>query len=250
MDTVNDNIDTCNQLIKELRERYEQISLTEQEQITFFKHIKPLFSSELLFLGLVLRYYQGKPKNNPKGVRVYIKDTRGSVNTLLAQYQELHNYIEFKSIHLDQLYFSHRLYEARLHGSLIIPIDPQFSSPADPTLSLILANEKFLQFLRQEYALVADTNGSSNGKSRKSPKWLGSKTEFVLMLYALIYYGIIDMELNVLSTHAQQFFNIEIDNIYRTFNDIKRKKDPTEFLDKLKDNLNERIREEIESNHA
>ncbi len=245
IDSVNENIDICNTLINQLRDRYEAASLEEADQIDFFKNIKPKFASELLFQGHVLQYYHGKPKtNNKKSIRRHIKDHRVRTNAFLSQYLELHNYMVFRSEHMDQAYFGHHPYDARVHGALVVPTDPKFSSPADPTLSLIQSNGKFLEFLELEFVVAGGSHSGRGGSNRKRKIWKGSQTEFAALIYGLVEAGLIDMEIHVLSTHAQRALNLEIDNIYRTFNDVKRKKNPTEVLDKLKTALNEKIREE------
>ena len=78
--------------------------------------------------------------------------------------------------------------------------------------------------------------------------WTGTKTELVELIYALNTTGCINngqTEMKIIIDICKELFNIELGNIYKTFNEIKdREKDPTKFLNKLTINLYKRINSE------
>lgn len=73
------------------------------------------------------------------------------------------------------------------------------------------------------------------------------------MLYELIYSlcsaAVLNdgnCEINELTELFEQIFNVRLDDIYRGFQDIKLRSNPTKFLDKLKESLLRKINEDYE----
>ena len=96
---------------------------------------------------------------------------------------------------------------------------------------------------------INDKNGAANFRDPINYSWSGSKIDLVELIYALKHSGLINngnTEVKELATHLGKVFNIELeDNIYRIYQDIKlRKTVRTKFLNKLADNLNQKLNEE------
>ena len=140
------NIDKCLRLRDELRFRYLEADHNEEEQIIFFKTIKPLFISELLFQRSAQHYLQHKPFGYPKLIKGFIEDQIERNSFIFREYPELYKYKQMNSVRSDKEYYTHRPYDTRIHDHLELPSDPAFSSPADTTLSILLATEKYQAF--------------------------------------------------------------------------------------------------------
>lgn len=74
--------------------------------------------------------------------------------------------------------------------------------------------------------------------------WNGTKTDLVELIYSLYATGSVNGELKDIFEVAEKVFSIDLGNFYRTYTDIKYKKNPTSFLDTLKEGLLEKIRKE------
>lgn len=80
-------------------------------------------------------------------------------------------------------------------------------------------------------------------------KWTGSKISLYELIYSLCNAGVLNngsCEINELTTLFEQVFNICLYDIYRGFQDIKLRSNPTKFLDTLKDALLRKINEDYE----
>jgi hypothetical protein len=98
----------------------------------------------------VFHYYKQRPKGSAKVKSQYINMCLDKASSFLTRHCEFYTYIRLRSTHLDEVYFTNREFCPKLHGSLEYPADISFSSPADPTLSCILAVGRYVQFLKNE----------------------------------------------------------------------------------------------------
>jgi hypothetical protein len=240
-------ITICNDAARELRASYFKANLRSAlQQIHFFKEVKPKVFSELNYQEKIFHYYNQKPKGSLKNQSRYINICLDKVSYTLNNYQEFNIYWQMNATHLDELYFTRRDYDPKLHGSLKHPVDIAFSSPADTTLSRILAAMRYLQFLKNELYALTNPTLDPSWKHISNLQWQGSKTEMVELVYALHASGAIKGELKGVVAVFEQIFRVDLGNFYRTYTDIKYKKKPTSFLDALKSSLIEKIRLENE----
>ncbi len=241
-----EKINTCQKFIKRLRPEYLKAGLDESDQINFFKTIKPQFYSELYFQKEVLMYYRTRPAGPLKALKTHINHHLDRSSVFILQNQEFFNYMELKLDHLDQVYFTDRPYDAKLHSTLEYPMDPDFSSPADATLSNLLSVIRFQQFLKNEMFSIKTPTLDPSWESQQKLTWQGSKTDLVELIYALSASETVKNDLNDIAEALARVFNVDIGNFYRTYADIKYKKNTTSFLDMLKTSLLEKIRNENE----
>ncbi|MEP0938184.1 MAG: RteC domain-containing protein [Ekhidna sp.] len=245
IDKCSQKITICQQLTKELRNLYFEAHLeTPIQEIHFFKEVKPKFFSELHYQMEVFQYYKQKPKGSLKNKSQFINMCLDKASSFMTRHCEFNTYVSMKATHLDELYFTNRDYCPKLHGSLEYPADLIFSSPADPTLSCLLAATRFVQFLKNEKFALKNPTLDPSWEHLKSIEWLGSKTDMVELVYALHSSGSLKGELKDAFAIFEKTFNVDLGNFYRTYTDIKYKKNPTSFLDDLKGGLLEKIRQE------
>ncbi|MBU2912695.1 RteC domain-containing protein [Reichenbachiella agariperforans] len=237
-------IKLCQDLNNELRKYYCKNSIREQDQITFFKEIKPQFVSALYFHIEVFNYLKGRPKGSLKAKKQYINLNLDRVSTFITRHSEFHHYIQLGSTHFDEIYFKMINFDPLIHGNLEYPVDPIFSSPAEPTLSCLLASDRFIQFLKNEYYTLRNPTLDPTWETTKSLKWNRSKTDLVELVYAMSASNSINGELKDIIEVAEKVFNLDLGNFYRTYTDIKYKKDPTSLLNDMKKGLLEKISSE------
>lgn len=231
----------CNKLRKQY---FEEPPSSEEDQIKFFKSIKPRFFSELHFQIEAFTYYRKRPKGSIKIKKTYIKNCLDQASDFLTKYHELHSYIKLNATDLDELYFTRKNFDPKLHGELEYPTDLVFSSPADPTLSRLLAMDRYILFLKNELYSLKNPHIDPSWDFMKTLDWNGSKTDMVELIYALHSSKAISGELKDIIKMLEKAFNLELGNFYRTFTDIKYKKNPTSFLDGLKNSLLDKINSE------
>ncbi|MEQ8238571.1 MAG: RteC domain-containing protein [Cyclobacteriaceae bacterium] len=237
----------CHVVARELRASYFKANLQSNlQQIHFFKEVKPKVFSELNYQEKLFRYYNQKPKGSLKIQSKFINMCLDKVSYTLNNYSDFNIYWQMNATHLDDLYFTRTDYDPKLHGSLKHPVDISFSSPADTTLSRNLAALRYLQFLKNELYTLTNPVLDPSWKYLANLQWQGSKTDMVELVYALHTHGAIKGELKDVVAVFQQIFRLDLGNFYRTYTDIKYKKNQTSFLDDLKSSLIEKIRLENE----
>lgn len=240
-----EKVELTQALSRKLRSLYfENKPKNLEREIRFFKEVKPKFFSELYFQIEVFNYYKGRPKGSLKAKKHHINFCLDKASSFITNHCEFHNYVKLGSTHLDELYFTNRDFDPKLHGGMEYPSDPVFSSPADPTLSCLMAADRYLQFLKNELFTLKNPTLDPSWEFMKTLDWNGSKTELVELIYAVHASGALSGELKDAIRMLEKAFNVDLGNFYRTYTDIKYKKNPTSFLDKLKTSLSEKIKTE------
>ena len=87
-------------------------------------------------------------------------------------------------------------------------------------------------------------------KKHKVLVWTAPKTALTEIIYALYSNGALNhgaADINTIAASFEDFFNIKIDNIYKTYSEIKdRKGSKTKFLEELMINLQQKINKDDE----
>ncbi|GGD45802.1 hypothetical protein GCM10011514_07250 [Emticicia aquatilis] len=79
-------------------------------------------------------------------------------------------------------------------------------------------------------------------------QWTDKKIDLVELIYAIHTATSINkgkVELSEIADIFGQVFNKDLSNIYRIYSEIKNRKNPTQYLDTLKESLLEKIDEEL-----
>lgn len=249
VEDVLENIDVCIGLRDELRLRYLETNHNEEEQIIFFKTIKPIFISELLYQRSAQHYVQHKPFGYPKLMKGFLEDQIERNSFVFREYPELYKYKQMNSERSDREYYTHSPYDPRIHDHLELPSDPAFSSPADTTLSILLATEKFQAFLNQEWATMKSGKLSTPCQFPKTLEWEGTKVDIVENIYGLASHQNLKSDVKVVAEWFGLMFGMDMTKIYRSFQTIKQRQDPVHFLEELKNALIKRIDDDFEENH-
>lgn len=217
----------------------------EDDEIRFFKHIKPFVFGRLRFFGelqrFVLKYPKADVRNQKKYIRSALKQLHDHKNENLAFW----SYVKNKHFQKDTFYF------LRNHNQLCFSceydVDPQFSTNYDILKAHFVAAELLTKHYNK--LLLRLTNRESDPimdlSLDKIRRWSGSKTDLIELIYAFHYSGVINngqTEISKLIQVSEKFFNIKLGNPYKTFAEIKaRENDQTKFLDSLKQALLNKI---------
>ncbi|MEP2771674.1 MAG: RteC domain-containing protein [Fulvivirga sp.] len=249
LDRCSEKIKLCQRLTIELRGHYLEHKFSNlADEINFFKKIKPRLFSELYFQLQVFEYYKLRPKGSLKAKKIFLNNCLDKASALISEHCEFRNYHLMNATHLDQHYFIKQEFNPVLHGGLKFPSDPEFSSPADPTLSCLMAAERCVQFIKNELYALKNPNLDPSWEFMKFLDWKGSKTDLVELIYSLHSANILSGDLKHTFQLAEKAFNIDIGNFYRIYSDIKLKKNPTNLLDSLKTAFLEKMEKEIHEN--
>lgn len=217
----------------------------EDEEIFFFKEVKPRACSRLIYYRKVYNIEMNRPTGIDKQ-REYLCELLNDINKYNTKRLDFIRYYRSGSSHLDTLYFLRGKTDIEQYlETFYYELDPNFSTNCDFKVAKIMANDMLSAYLMHEIELLNDNGmkfGSFNFPTTKKT-WMGSKTELQEQIYAWDSAGSFgDVPLTQLYDYIQNVFNIQLDsNLSRAFGDLKIRNVPTPFLDKLKNALLKRM---------
>lgn len=221
----------------------------EKNEIYFFKELKPSLISKIFFYQNVLEIESTLPPGKKAKRKHYIK----SINKLseeIRKDRDFYEYYRSRATYYDHKYFVRRSYKDILRDDpMQLFFDSKISTTHDYQVAKLICSDMLVNYLERKIDEINDKNGAANFRDPINYSWSGTKIDLVELIYALKHSGLINngnTEVKELATHLGKVFNIELeDNIYRIYQDIKsRKTVRTKFLNKLADNLNQKLNEE------
>ena len=232
-------IPLCLKVLSELKNiiRDKGFDSAEQE-IEFFKVIKQIPLSNLIYYQECNTFETHFPKIGKKQQQKYISNAKDNIQTFFARHAEFINYIEQEYDHLDAWYFT-RPNNSELQ---IIPIqdysfDTDFGTPYDFLLGKLKAYKRFINYLEIRFENKAQRLNLESLGEQYNLTWTSSKVALTELIYALYYsrainHGNTDKKEIVMA--FQKIFNFDLGDFYKTLSEIKsRKKSRTRFLDEL-----------------
>ncbi|APU67633.1 MULTISPECIES: RteC domain-containing protein [Christiangramia] len=241
-------IQLCNNTISQLQHLVEQEDFENTgEEINFFKNIKPFPMSYLIYFTEIRTCELSIPKVGKTHKIRYLEKEVKKVNKFFARNNDFVHYMEQDYGYLDHQFFC-RNYRNNFPFTPTINYYqyPEFTTSHDMLWAKIQALYRFIHYLRERLQELEPGNDYLYQEKRPTVLvWSGSKTALVELVYALyasqdINHGTADIK--TLVAAFEDFFNIRLDNFYKTYSEIKaRKKDRTKYLATLMLKLEERI---------
>jgi hypothetical protein len=248
---IKDSIEIVKTKLKEIQYyslEYEFKDL--EEEIHFFKNIKPKFFSWLIYLLKILQIETGRPTGSAITIQTYFQKYLYRLTCYFKNNLEFYQYYRSGYTHLDQMYF------VRKEPGIYIGIDetyfscdPRFSTTHDHKVAKILANELIRIYINSSIDELQDQKDKALPlATNKSPlQWTGSKTALIELLYALQTSGVFNngnADVKLVAAYFQKIFGVQLGNYYRAFQEIRiRKKSRTQFLEQLTERLIQRMDE-------
>ncbi len=236
----------CRQHLTMLRKKIiDEDFENEDEEIHFFKIVKPKSFSLLIYHTEIQSFEITYPKNVFETKERYIKKYFKFYNEFFLRHIDFGQYIEMGYTHFDSIYFTRKL----IHKCPFIAnnnylFDSNFNTPRDFLLAQFKAYELMIQFLKRRKVRLEKEYDSLHFKAHFDLKYTASKIDIVELIYALHASKAVLGDIKELVRAFEIIFNIDLGDFYRTFVDIRnRSNDPSKFLDILKTSLLQRISE-------
>ncbi|RAJ19201.1 RteC protein [Gelidibacter algens] len=249
-------INKSEKCIKRLRRKVVEKGFTSKnEEISFFKHIKPQIFSRLIYYVKLFNIESKRPRSSSKYQVKYLNNHIDKLQVFFNDNLEFYHYYRRGATTLDEEYFVRGKSDLRLPTeSYHFFIDEQFSTCQDTTVATIMAYDMLIVYLQQEIKKLqknTETNKLNSMKQKPSNLfWTGSKTELIELTYALHSSGAINSgtaDIKELASMFEKLFNVDLGNYYHTFIEIRaRKSSKTKFLDKLTEVLIRRFKDSDE----
>lgn len=230
--------------LKEFIISYEFAS--EEEEILFFKEIKPRLFSRLIYYRKIYNIEMNRPVGSIESQKEYLLTEMDDLGRYTRNRLDFIRYYRSGATHLDSLYFLRGQTDTEQYlETFYYELDPQFSTNADFKVAKILANDMLSVYLMGELESLESTNHRNMVLPLPDvrPTWQDSKTDLTELIYLLDSKGCFgNVPLTQLASYISNAFNVHLDmNLSRTFCDMKIRNNPTPWLDKATEALLKRM---------
>ncbi|MBS1525317.1 MAG: RteC domain-containing protein [Bacteroidetes bacterium] len=238
--------------MKELKKFAVSYSFSDEEEIQFFKEIKPIFYSKLIYYVRLFDIESNFPAAPAKAQTKYLNKQLSSITRFLEDNEAFYKYYRSGASYMDEIYFLRNKFNIVVGlDTCYLDFDPLFCTGYDHKLATILANEQLALYIEKKLQKSNDTTNKFSMLEELGLNWADTKTSFVELLYALqslgAFYNVktkAKADVKDIARFFEVVLNMELGNYYRLFYDIRlRKKERTPFLDKLKDSVIRRMDE-------
>ncbi|WP_414652896.1 RteC domain-containing protein [Gelidibacter sp.] len=217
--------------------------MDDNEEIVFFKTIKPQILGKLIYYNKVFRIETSRPVNVGKMYFNYFSDELQELKQDYKEHSynsEFYRYYRTGRTDYDREFFL--LGKINPHiglNSFIFEIDTQFSTYYDYKVSRIIANELLYNYLLAKItpddsvpSFHPDTQGNQDFL------WTESKNALIELIYALYVSKAISggkVGIRKIARVFQILFNVQLGDVHHAFHRMKdRAGNRTAFLDQIK----------------
>lgn len=224
----------------------------DDEEILFFKEIKPRFISTLIFYINVYNIETNRPNGSIQIKRKYLQFELNKLKNFFDENLDFYRYYRTRSTYLDHKYFIRGKHDIRLNlDSFVYEADTNFCTSHDFKISSILANDLLQVYLENELTKIEFKSIGKNSEyvPKNMLRWTGSKVSLIELMYALNESGSFNnsqTDIKAIAAYFEKVFDIELGNYYRVYLEMKIRQYPTKFLDSLTTSLKNRIEEDDE----
>ena len=223
----------------------------KKEEIHFFKILKPKVFSQLIYYNKVKQVEATLPYYNYiKKKRKYLANELQMIGLFFQRNIDFCHYMHSNSSYWDDKYFIRGQENCHIFDDSFISItEKDFSTCYDYKAACLLAYDKLTMYLKNKIKNIHEQEDDSFIVNNTPPlmQWTGTKIALVELIYALQASGSINngnTSIKDVKETFEKIFEIELDDCYRLFLEIKGRNNSTKFIDKLCEELNKKIEEQ------
>lgn len=235
--------------LRELKKRVLDYSFTShEEEIHFFKEVKPRFTSLLIYYSSVDRIELGKPEGSLAHVKSYYEHELAAIDKFFSNNREVYAYFRSGDTYLDHQLFLRGNTAPRWMCKGPVDQDERFSTAADLIFARIKAKEQIARYLENtinglEFTPFAGDEPVIN--------WTGDSINLLENVFGWYYTGQINngqATIADLVRKVERVFNVNLGKPYRRFSEIRQRKrlSKTKFLEEMSRAINKKIEDDDE----
>lgn len=229
-----------------------------EAEIAFFKHEKPLFVAEQVYLTEYTVMMLGKPMSGSGLVEAYYIDELKRVQTFINRFGFLYQCYKMDAKDLDSVLF---LRDAGPSGMLLPETpdaDPAFSTNGDFLWAKFIAYERLQAWLEEQLALIHGVSNAPLTPHRPAQpaippvglKWTGESINLVEIAYGIWLTGQLNngqVSITEIVEFLEAAFRVRIGKPHRRWQGIANRKrlGYTRYLDECKRAIEKRVEEEM-----
>ncbi len=216
----------------------------DEEEIYFFKCLKPQILSKLIYYNAIYKIETKKP-NETKAIRKHFNEELRKLKKYFDNNIEFYKYYRTNNTFIDEKLFLRGKHDIKLSlDTVYFETDHRFSTSHDYKAAKIIANDLIQVYIEDQL----NNNNQRKSRYHASLNWAESKTALTELIYALHSQGAFgNADIIAIAKTFENTFNISLGDFYHTFMELKsRKINRTKFLDSLRDALIRKMDEEDE----
>ncbi len=223
----------------------------DQDEINYFKHIKPKFQCDLIFFNKILQINSKVPIGSIEKKRDFFIKQLDKMSTYFEENIEFINYFRSNDTEMDHIYFLRKNAKyKRGTESVNSEIDYSQCTGFDIKIAKMLAHQRLETYMYIELKKLENIDSeipvkNESNQNKSELKWTDSKIALIELIYSLQSSSVFNngnIDIKTLSSAFESFFNIDLGDTYQGFKEIKdRKNSQTKLLDKLQSKLLDKI---------
>jgi hypothetical protein len=248
---VENSIFICEEYHLKLKEFIKNYKFeSDQEEIDFFKTLKPKFTSKLYYFISVFNLELQRPSTSQEIQKLYLQDQLAKIKAFKDANTETYKYFRSNATFLDEKCFLRNKRDLRLFlDPIVYQFDENFSTSHDHKIAIILAYDELELYIHKELDKLEENYREKDDLQVFYLRWTDKKVALVELIYCLYAAGVINngkTEIAELAKFFEQNFNIDLGDYYRKYLEIRsRKVNPTKFIDSIKAALLKKMEEDL-----
>jgi len=221
-----------------------------EEEIRFFKEVKPEFQKELIYNEEILFIESNCPVGSNKARKLFIERTLSGIQAYFEKHSFIYNYCRSGDNTYDATYFVRNPKPIPLMPDSYSDIDPVFSNPHSYKVAKLKALEELRDYLRNRNISEAEDKGeqvASTNVPKRKRIFTGPKAAIEEIIHGVVAKGWVnygDYPAQQLFQDFAMFLNVKLSDPARSLIGMAiRKKGYTPHIDGMKDALVSKIEE-------
>lgn len=241
------------QSVRKLNDCIEQYGfLNIEEEINYFKYIKPKMLREQIYYAELYHQEALKPLTDKETIEQYLKDILSNYRQYFERNLTFYNYYRMGKTHLDSLLFTRDAEAPHLPPEYMIDGDPNVSTVCCYKLARLQALEILKSHIQNDINNLYRQQPNPENEEPYRLIWTDSKVALIELAYAIQSRGALNhgnVDIKTVMNILQEVFQIHLGNYYGVYqqNIRIRKKNRTAYLDQLRKDLEKRMDESEEN---
>jgi hypothetical protein len=222
---------------------------SEEEEIYFFKDLKPIFISKLIYYKAILNIESNLPTSRKNKIKFY-EEELNAIQEYTNKNKKFYEYYRARASYKDTIYFLRSVEKNIIKRDCsLINYDLKLCTSHDYSMATMIANDILTNYLENKIEELESNNTNIQIINQQPLNWTGNKIDLVELIYALhvskkINHG--NSDIKEIATTVGKMFNQDLEeNIYRWYIDIKNRKTVRpKFINQLSEGLENHLLEE------
>jgi len=223
---------------------------SQEEEIYFFKHVKPRLNADKILAVEQFNLIYNRPVADREELRNYYETELKHFERFFKNNAFYYHYYKSGRTELDKLYF--------IRGTTIdvgflqeLPgHEPEFSTALDYLFSQFIAYGQMQQIILDQIKLLYEPVELVRENSVKGLKWTGDSINLVEVAYGIWLTGQVNdgnASISEIVRWLEKCFSLNIGRAHRRWTEISQRKRSsyTKFIDRMQETISERIDNEL-----